>query len=94
MRPSIESGCESVSFTNADSICQTVNEISMLVVGCNSDRLVSVVFNALIKDTSNTRIPRKIVCVFRGYPEAVGDSRLFFEVGVAITRAVQFQSWF
>ena len=32
MRPSIESGCESVSCTNADSICQTVNEISMLVV--------------------------------------------------------------
>ena len=65
-----------------------------LVAGCNLDRLVSVALNALIKGISDARIPRKIVCVFRGYPEAVGDSRLFFEVRVAIARQFNFKAGF
>ena len=36
--------------------------------GCNSDRLVSVVFNALIKGTSNIRIPRKLYVFFAATP--------------------------
>ena len=37
--------------------------------GCNSDRFVSVVCSALLKDIKNSRIHRKFVYVFRGYPE-------------------------
>ena len=37
--------------------------------GCNFDRFVSVVCSALLKDIKNSRIHRKFVYVFRGYPE-------------------------